>query len=171
MAPIPRVIPANVQSFCPFAWFQVIKLAKCTALIGAAAVPSAFSHEVLHAVAEQCSQPLIFALSNPTHKAECTAIEAYRSTKVRLLPRSSSFEHILSKLVNMSIVIAAINGGVYQTIEFRICRNVLLPSFNAETRTCRHFVVYCCLPIRMLLTLFVLLAYALSVSQTRLHTN
>jgi len=48
-----------------------------TALIGAAAVPGAFTQEVIEAMSKYNDQPIIFALSNPTSKAECTAAQAY----------------------------------------------------------------------------------------------
>ncbi|KAH9277607.1 NADP-dependent malic enzyme [Echinococcus granulosus] len=60
---------------------EIIVKAKATTLIGASVVPGAFNDQVLTAMAKQCSQPLIFALSNPTHKSECTALAAYRATK------------------------------------------------------------------------------------------
>ncbi|VDM30520.1 unnamed protein product [Hydatigera taeniaeformis] len=60
---------------------EVIVAAKATTLIGASAVPGAFNDQVLAAMAKQCPRPLIFALSNPTHKSECTALAAYKATK------------------------------------------------------------------------------------------
>ncbi|KAL5970722.1 NADP-dependent malic enzyme, partial [Taenia solium] len=60
---------------------DVIVRAKATTLIGASAVPGAFNDQILAATAKQCPRPLIFALSNPTHKSECTALAAYRATK------------------------------------------------------------------------------------------
>lgn len=59
-------------------------------LLGAAGQGPAFTREILECMASINKHPVIFALSNPTSKAECTASEAYAATNGQCVFASGS---------------------------------------------------------------------------------
>ena len=84
-------------------FLEVVKVWKPTAILGLSGQPGSFPKEVIETMAKINKRPIIFALSNPTSKAECTAEEAYRWSKGRAIFASGSpFDPV--KLGNKTLV-------------------------------------------------------------------
>jgi malate dehydrogenase (oxaloacetate-decarboxylating)(NADP+) len=63
---------------------------KPTAIIGAAGQGKVFTEDIIKKVTALNERPIIFALSNPTSKAECTAEEAYHFSEGKAVFASGS---------------------------------------------------------------------------------
>ncbi len=61
-----------------------------TALFGCSGMPQTFTREIVEMMGRFNERPIVFALSNPTSKAECTAEQAYRWTGGRAIFASGS---------------------------------------------------------------------------------
>ncbi|KAL7021929.1 hypothetical protein ACKWTF_012072 [Chironomus riparius] len=69
---------------------EAVNILKPTVLIGAAAIAGAFTADIIKAMADFNARPIIFALSNPTSKAECTAEQAYTNSNGKCVFASGS---------------------------------------------------------------------------------
>lgn len=74
----------------PMDFLEAIHATRPHVLIGATGHPGTFTEEVIAAMAAQHAQPIIFALSNPTSRAECTPEQAYRWSEGRAIYASGS---------------------------------------------------------------------------------
>jgi malate dehydrogenase (oxaloacetate-decarboxylating)(NADP+) len=71
-------------------FIDAVRALKPTAIIGVSATPNTFTQEVVETMAKLNQRPIIFALSNPTSRSECTAEQAYAWSGGRALFASGS---------------------------------------------------------------------------------
>ena len=74
----------------PLGFIDAINEIKPHILIGATGAPGTFSKEVIEAMTALNDRPAIFALSNPTSRAECTAEQAYEWSQGKAVFTSGS---------------------------------------------------------------------------------
>jgi len=74
----------------------IIGAVRPTVLIGTSGQPGDFTPVAIRTMANHCERPLIFPLSNPTTKAECTPAEAFQHSDGRaLVATGSPFEPVM----------------------------------------------------------------------------
>jgi malate dehydrogenase (oxaloacetate-decarboxylating)(NADP+) len=78
------------HEFRPLGFLDAIDAIKPHVLIGATGAPGTFSQAVIERMSAINERPVIFALSNPTSKAECTAEQAYAWSRGRAIFASGS---------------------------------------------------------------------------------
>ena len=71
-------------------FLEALKRLKPTAILGLSGQPQTFTREIVEAMSEINERPIIFALSNPTSQAECTAEQAYTWSDGRAIFASGS---------------------------------------------------------------------------------
>ncbi|MDR2981920.1 MAG: NAD-dependent malic enzyme, partial [Puniceicoccales bacterium] len=71
-------------------FLEAIEALKPTAIIGVAGMSGGFDQKIVETMARINERPLVFALSNPTSKAECTAEQAYTWSDGRAIVATGS---------------------------------------------------------------------------------
>lgn len=69
---------------------EAVETLRPTTLVGVSGMPQTFTEPVVRALAKLNAKPVVFALSNPTSKAECTAEQCYTWTDGRGIFASGS---------------------------------------------------------------------------------
>lgn len=116
-----------------------IESIKPTAIIGVSTVAKAFDQRVVEAMARHNRRPIIFSLSNPTSRAECSAQEAYEWSEGRAVFASGSpfgpVNYQGRKLVpgqcNNMYIFPAIGLVVYATRARRVTREMFVVAARA----------------------------------------
>jgi malate dehydrogenase (oxaloacetate-decarboxylating)(NADP+) len=78
------------HDYRPLGFLEAIDALKPHVLIGATGAPGTFTKDVVERLSRINPRPVIFALSNPTSKAECTAEQAYAWSAGKALFASGS---------------------------------------------------------------------------------
>lgn len=69
---------------------DIVKKYKPTMILGMTAVGGLFTEQLIKEMAKNCDRPIVFPLSNPTTKAECSAKQAFKWTDGRCIFASGS---------------------------------------------------------------------------------
>ncbi len=110
-----------------------------TAVIGASTAAKAFDRRVIEAMAQVSARPIIFALSNPTSRSECTADEAYAWSNGRAIfasgspfpPTQYGSRSLVPGQCNNMYIFPAIGLAVYATRARRVTVEMLVAAAEA----------------------------------------
>jgi malate dehydrogenase (oxaloacetate-decarboxylating)(NADP+) len=110
-----------------------------TAIIGAAGVGGTFTREAIETMARINPSPIVFALSNPTSRAECTAEQAYAWSGGRaLFACGSPFDAVrvegrvlVPRQANNSYIFPGVGLGVIASASRRVTDEMFLAAARA----------------------------------------
>jgi len=116
-----------------------VKALKPTAIIGVGATPGMFTREVVEEMTRLNERPIVFALSNPTSKSECTADQAYAWSGGRALFASGSpfdavdyaGQHYVPRQGNNSYIFPGVGLGVVSVGATRVTDEMFMAAARA----------------------------------------
>lgn len=88
--PLDEVARFQCRDHATITLAETIKNVKPTILIGTSGTPGTFTQEVVEAMAAVNDRPIIFPLSNPTSKSECTPEQAIKWSRGRAIVATGS---------------------------------------------------------------------------------
>jgi malic enzyme len=118
---------------------QIVEAVKPTVMIGTTGQAGDFTPGVLRAMAKGCERPIIFPLSNPTSKAECTPAQALECSEGRaLVATGSPFEpvtyngrqHVIGQC-NNCFIFPGVGLGVLISEASRVTDSMFLAAAHA----------------------------------------
>jgi malate dehydrogenase (oxaloacetate-decarboxylating)(NADP+) len=118
---------------------ETIKNVKPTAVIGVSTKAKTFTREVIETMTRLNERPIVFALSNPTDHAECTAEEAYRwsngkaiyAAGVQFPPVVLDGKTFTPSQANNFYVFPAVSLAVYATRAKRVTDEMFIEAARA----------------------------------------
>jgi len=131
---------AYAHEHAPVADFLgAVKALKPTAIIGVGATPGMFTREVVEEMTRLNERPIVFALSNPTSKSECTAAQAYEwSGGKALFASGSPFDpvdfagrHFVPRQGNNSYIFPGVGLGVVSVRATRVTDEMFMAAARA----------------------------------------
>jgi malate dehydrogenase (oxaloacetate-decarboxylating)(NADP+) len=120
-----------------------VKALKPTAIIGVGATPNTFTREVVETMTQLNEHPIVFALSNPTSRAECTAEQAYQwSGGKALFASGSPFDPVtyngkryVPRQGNNSYIFPGVGLGVTAVASSRVTDDMFMAAARALAQT------------------------------------
>jgi len=135
---------------------EVIRKTRATVLIGTTGQPGDFTPACIRAMADGTARPMIFPLSNPTSKAECTPSEAlFHSDGRALIATGSPFDpvvfkgktHVIGQCNNV-FIFPGVGLGALISESTRVSEAMFLAAartlarFTAEHGSCQSEALY-----------------------------